>query len=109
MKASEIAAELLEKASRSRNIAPLRNPGVQRAMTKLIGPREPLLDQRELSAHLGITTTTLMALCKRGLPCYNIGNPGGVNKRRRFKMSEVDAWMKANVHEGGRGPLIDSE
>ena len=100
MKASEIAAQLVERELRTRRLQPVHHPGVQMAIKKLVGPREPLLDPKELCAALGVCKATLNSMIKDGLPSYCLR--GNARKFRRFKMSEVEAWLRANSEVGLR-------
>ena len=101
MKASEIAAQLVERELRTRRIDGYGSSlHVRREMNKIVGPREPLLDPNELCAALGVCKATLNSMIKDGLPSYCLR--GNARKFRRFKMSEVEAWLRANSEVGLR-------
>jgi excisionase family DNA binding protein len=46
--------------------------------------------------HLGVCPRTLELWHRRGLPHYRLGA-----RRTRYKLSELDAWMKHRNHVGG--------
>lgn len=101
MKASEIAAQLVERELRTRQIDGYGvTMHVKREMNKIAGRREPLLDPNELCAALGVCKATLYSMIKDGLPSYCLR--GHARKSRRFKMSEVEAWLRANSEVGLR-------
>lgn len=50
---------------------------------------EPWISTKEISEHLGVTTTTIHKWIKAGtIPCSRVG------KLWKFKKSEVDEWVK---------------
>lgn len=96
MKASEIAAEILERQARTRHIKPGVLSSTVRKEVNARATREPLLDAREMAQHLGICVNTLNKLAKAGLPFYTISGftRTGKGVRRRFRVSEVEAWLR---------------
>jgi predicted DNA-binding transcriptional regulator AlpA len=51
------------------------------------GP-EPLLSKKQLAAHYGFSTRWVELRVNEGMPSALIGG------RRRFKLSEIDHWLK---------------
>lgn len=100
MKANEIAAQLVERELTTRRLQSVYSAGMKREVNKITGPREPLLDSRELCVALTISQHTLRQMIKDGLPFFAIR--GTVRVNRRFKMSEVEAWLRANAKAGMR-------
>jgi predicted DNA-binding transcriptional regulator AlpA len=57
-------------------------------------PREPLFTAREVAAYLSVSLDHVFRLTKQGMPNVEIGSVGGKKICRRYRMSEVDAWLK---------------
>lgn len=97
MKASEIAAEIMERRERTRSLGTKSFPPTVRRAIAARGAPEPLLDAKEMARHLGVCVPTLNKLVKAGLPFFTISGFTYCGKgiRRRFRVSEVEAWLRA--------------
>lgn len=63
------------------------------------GSCEPYLDSRQAAEYLRISPKKLQRLARsHSVPAYGIGN--GHRKMWRFRRSEIDYWMRTEVHSG---------
>jgi excisionase family DNA binding protein len=70
------------------------------------GPAEPYVDSEMASAFLGVASRTLNELARKGeVPAYQWGL-GNQRRTWRFKISELDAYMKSKLQSAGRPPLL---
>jgi excisionase family DNA binding protein len=70
-------------------------------MTVPVAP-EPLVTIDELARHIGVATKTIRRWRAYGLPFY-----GGAGTTLRFRVSEVEAWMRRNAVEGPPSGEVD--
>jgi excisionase family DNA binding protein len=67
---------------------------------------EPYVSAEAAARYLDIKPKTLLEKAGKGqIPAYPWGD--GMRKTWRFKLSEVDEWMKNRVHSGHRPPLSE--
>ena len=70
-----------------------------------VSSTEPYVDSQAAARFLHVGARTLNEMARRGIvPAY----PWGVGKQRktwRFRVSELDAWMKSRVQSKGRSLL----
>jgi len=65
---------------------------------------EPYVDSEKGAAFLGIACKTLLEWARKGIiPGYPLGL--GVRKTWRFRISELDSWMKATIRSASHPPL----
>jgi excisionase family DNA binding protein len=68
-------------------------------------PLEPYVDAQKASAFLGVATKTLNEMARKGeVPAYQWGL-GNQRRTWRFKLSELDSYMKSKVGLSSRPPL----
>jgi excisionase family DNA binding protein len=66
---------------------------------------EPYVDSERASAFLGVASRTLNELARKGeIPAYQWGI-GSLRRTWRFKLSELDVYMKSKLQSLGRPPL----
>jgi len=66
---------------------------------------EPYVDSGKASAFLGVASRTLNELARKGeVPAYQWGL-GSQRRTWRFKLSELDSYMKSKVGSPCRPPL----
>ncbi len=58
-------------------------------------PTEPFVTVDELAEHIGVTTRTLRRWRDQGMPHYMRG------ATLRFRVSEVEAWLRQNEPSAG--------
>lgn len=59
-------------------------------LTREMPRPEKSLSKREVAEHYGVSTTTIDDWCRaQGMPWRRVGS------RRKFRLSETDAWMRA--------------
>ena len=76
--------------------------GVRVALAEIQGqPRADaqLLTRTELANYLQITTHSVTNMVKRGMPYLGIG----AGADRRFRLNDVEAWLKERQHANGNG------
>jgi excisionase family DNA binding protein len=60
---------------------------------------EPFVDAERAAEFLAMSRKTLLSLARKGyLPGHPVGQ--GVRKVWRFRLSELDSWMKTGVRSG---------
>lgn len=75
----------------------------RRKMSSL--PAEPYVDAQKAASFLGVASKTLNELARKGeVPAYQWGL-GNQRRTWRFKLSELDSYMKSKVGSSGRPPL----
>lgn len=68
-------------------------------------PIEAYVDSGKASAFLGVASRTLNEMARKGeVPAYQWGL-GNQRRTWRFKLSELDSYMKSKVGSPGRPPL----
>jgi hypothetical protein len=68
-------------------------------------PVEPYVDAQKASAFLGVAARTLNEMARTGVvPAYQWGL-GNQRRTWRFKLSELDSYMKSKVGSSSRPPL----
>jgi excisionase family DNA binding protein len=69
-------------------------------------PVESYVDSGKAAAFLGVSSKTLNDMARKGtIPAYVWGS--GIERRTwRFKLSELDTWMKSRLNSAGRPPLL---
>jgi hypothetical protein len=68
---------------------------------------EPYVDSGRGSAFLGVASRTLNEMARRGIvPAYQWGL-GNQRRTWRFKLSELDSYMKSKVVSPRRPPLLN--
>ena len=68
-------------------------------------PVEPYVDAQKAAAFLGVASRTLNELARKGeVPAYQWGL-GNQRRTWRFKLSELDSYMKTKVGSPSRPPL----
>jgi excisionase family DNA binding protein len=66
---------------------------------------EPYVDSGKASAFLGVASRTLNEMARKGeVPAYQWGL-GSQRRTWRFKLSDLDSYMKSKVGSSGRPPL----
>jgi excisionase family DNA binding protein len=66
---------------------------------------EPYVDAQKASAFLGVAARTLNEMARTGVvPAYAWGI-GNQRRTWRFKLSDLDAYMRSRVGSPGRPPL----
>ena len=66
---------------------------------------EPYVDSEKGAAFLGVASRTLNEMARKGeVPAYQWGL-GNQRRTWRFKLSELDSYMKSKVGSPGRPPL----
>jgi len=67
---------------------------------------EPYVSVEKAAEYLDIAPKTLLGKARRGeVPAYPWGN--GMRKIWRFKISQLDEWMKRKLHSDRRPPLSE--
>jgi excisionase family DNA binding protein len=67
---------------------------------------EPYVSAEKAAAYLDVAPKTLLEKARKGeLPAYPWGS--GVRKTWRFKISQLDEWMKGKLHSERRPPLSE--
>jgi len=67
---------------------------------------EPYVSVEKAAEYLDIAPKTLMEKARKGeVPAYPWGN--GMRKIWRFKISQLDEWMKRKLHSDRRPPLSE--
>ena len=51
-----------------------------------------LITKEELADRLSLSTSSIVRLCRQGLPSINVG-VGERNRKLRFRMSDVEDWF----------------
>jgi excisionase family DNA binding protein len=70
------------------------------------GSFEPYVSAEAAARYLDIKPKTLLGKARKGqIPAYPWGD--GIRKTWRFKLSELDEWMKSRVHSHHRPPLSE--
>jgi excisionase family DNA binding protein len=65
---------------------------------------EPFVDSVVAGNFLGLAPRTMNEMARRGvIPAYPFGT--GVRKIWRFRLSELDQWMKTTVQSASHPPL----
>ncbi len=65
---------------------------------------EPYVSAEKAAQYLDIKPKTLLEKARKGqIPAYPWGD--GMRKTWRFKISQLDEWMKRRIHSGRRPPL----
>jgi excisionase family DNA binding protein len=65
---------------------------------------EPYVDATRAAEFLAIATKTVNQWARQGkLPAYPWGD--GIRKTWRFRLSELDGWMRARLSSANRPPL----
>ncbi len=65
---------------------------------------EPYVSAEKAAQYLDIKPKTLLEKARKGqIPAYPWGD--GTRKTWRFKISQLDEWMKSRIHSGRRPPL----
>jgi excisionase family DNA binding protein len=60
---------------------------------------EPFVDSERAAEFLAMSRKTLLALARKGyLPGHPVGQ--GARKVWKFRLSELDSWMKTGVRSG---------
>jgi excisionase family DNA binding protein len=68
-------------------------------------PAEHYVDAQKAAAFLGVARRTLNEMARKGeVPAYQWGL-GHRRRTWRFKLSELDSYMKSKVGSPGRPPL----
>ena len=66
---------------------------------------EPYVDSEKGAAFLGVASRTLNEMARKGeVPAYQWGL-GNQRRTWRFKLSDLDSYMKSKVGSPGRPPL----
>lgn len=69
---------------------------------------EPYVSVEKAAEYLDIAPKTLLEKARKGgIPAYPWGN--GIRKIWRFKISELDEWMKSKLHSERRPPLSEKK
>ena len=72
---------------------------MQNAITHALGTFEPFVDAERAAEFLAMSRKTLLALARKGhLPGHPVGQ--GIRKVWKFRLSELDSWMKTGVRSG---------
>ncbi len=67
---------------------------------------EPYVSVDKAAAYLDVAPKTLLEKARKGeVPAYPWGN--GMRKTWRFKISQLDEWMKGKLHSERRPPLSE--
>jgi excisionase family DNA binding protein len=67
---------------------------------------EPYVSVDKAAQYLDIKRKTLLAKARKGqIPAYPWGD--GVRKTWRFKISQLDDWMKSKLHSPRRPPFSE--
>jgi excisionase family DNA binding protein len=67
---------------------------------------EPYVSVERAAAYLDVAPKTLLEKARKGeIPAYPWGN--GIRKIWRFKISQLDEWMKGKLHSDRRPPLSE--
>jgi excisionase family DNA binding protein len=67
---------------------------------------EPYVSVEKAAGYLDIAPKTLLEKARKGeVPAYPWGN--GMRKTWRFKISQLDEWMKRKLHSDRRPPLSE--
>jgi excisionase family DNA binding protein len=65
---------------------------------------EPYVSAERAAHYLDIKRKTLLEKARKGqIPAYPWGD--GMRRTWRFKISQLDEWMKSRIHSGRRPPL----
>lgn len=65
-----------------------------------------LLNVKEVAAFLNVAEVTVRRMTERGdLPCYRVGN----RNERRFRMRDVEAYLRTRRQFGSRASKAKSE
>jgi predicted DNA-binding transcriptional regulator AlpA len=72
---------------------------VQNPISPLLVTFEPFVDAERAAQFLAMSRKSLLALARKGyLPGHPVGQ--GVRKVWKFRLSELDSWMKTAVRSG---------
>jgi excisionase family DNA binding protein len=67
---------------------------------------EPYVSAEKAAEYLDIAPKTLLEKARKGeIPAYPWGD--GLRKMWRFKISQLDEWMKSKLHSDRRPPLSE--
>jgi excisionase family DNA binding protein len=67
---------------------------------------EPYVSAETAARYLDMKPKSLLEKARKGrIPAYPWGD--GMRKTWRFKLSELDEWMKSRVHSNHRPPLSE--
>lgn len=68
---------------------------------------EPYVDAQKAAAFLGVASRTLNEMARAGIVPAYVWGIGNQRRTWRFKLSELDTWMKSRIQSASR-PLLPS-